>query len=96
MTVIFVQIVVSLVLVGVLARRRQRNRAGRCASEPVLLQESVLVVLTDHRFCVRTVSHCPPKPWGDTVIYMDAEAHRCCGKWLIGSVLERFGVRQHA
>ena len=48
-------------------------------------------------FCVRTVSHTPRNPGQTPSIYGDtSDAHRCCGKSLIGSALVGFGVRQHA
>jgi hypothetical protein len=57
---------------------------------------SIRFAATDHRNCVRTVSHTPETLDQHHDLRGHVHTHRCCGKSLIGSALVGFEMRQHA
>ena len=84
-------------------RGRMLERSGsgdRCtpqliASPRVLAHIGSYGVNRDRILCQNCVT-CPPKPRSNTVVYGDTSTHIDVVKSLIGSVLVRLGVRQHA
>src|SRR6476646_1559347 len=66
----------------------KRSADRCCVGVSSLKQEAAL--------CQNCVTYPPETPGKHRDLRGSAEAHRCCGKLLIGSALVGFGVRQHA